>query len=81
MVDPHTAATTASVAAASSLLTLAAVVYLRWNSNRSLEPSSQRAAAITPEPGPHNAAQHGTLFIPVSKQKRPDPYDPSPRNT
>lgn len=90
MADLHSLAVTASVAAASSLLTLAAAAYLAplWqsrNDNRGVNNSSslsrQRLAAKTPEPPTSAPASATAVFSPVNKQKRPDAFDPRPRDT
>lgn len=73
----------ASVAAvASSLLSLAAAAYLLPLRQQRGSSHSQRWAVQTPEPSSSSSGQPpGALFSPVNKQKRPDPYDPRPRNT
>lgn len=77
----HTTVLVAGVAAvASSLLSLAAAAYLLpLRQQRSSH--SQRWAVQTPEPSSSSGQLPGALFSPVNKQKRPDPYDPRPRNT
>lgn len=70
-----------AAAVASSLLSLAAAAYL-FPLQRRTPSHSQRWAAHTPEPSDSGSGQPpGALFSPVNKQKRPDPYDPRPRNT
>lgn len=86
MSDLHSIAVVASVAAGASLLTLA-VTYLLTKQGRGSSPpdcaSSGHCVAVkTPEPF-FSSSQAGpsSLFSPVNKLKRPDPYDTQPRNT
>lgn len=87
MTDQHSVAVFASIAAASSLLSFAAAAYLvpLWQTRNIERDRSfngrQQSATKTPEPYSSSAQQPGTLFSPVNRQKRPDPYDPEPRKT
>lgn len=93
MVDLQSVAVVAGVAAMTSLVTIASAASLLalWKGSRSDSTTPipcgitrQRSSATkTPEPGSsgaHQQQQPGGLFSPVNKQKRPDPYDPKPRN-
>lgn len=78
----HTTVLVAGVAAvASSLLSLAVAAYLLPLRQQRRSSHSQRWAVQTPEPSSSSGQPPGALFSPVNKQKRPDPYDPRPRNT